>query len=329
MIGNLIALLVLLAIAVLFGYLVKRAWGTKRGALLKWGGVILAGLFTLVFVLVFVIGLIGFFKTTMPLGNPASNVKVQGTAEQIARGQVLALGCTGCHAPEENPALIGANDNFAQIPDGPNLGTIYPPNLTPAGEIKNWSDGEIIRAIREGVHQSGRPLLVMPTAAFHSISDPDVQAIVAYLRSLPATSHQPQNDSPSNSVNVLGLMMIGAGIFDTSAQPPITQPIPDPPLGVNAERGRYLTAAFGCQDCHGKTLTGGTLGGFTPVGPNLPLTTASWSDADIIKLFRTGTLPDGKIVSNDMPWKDYSQFSDDEYKSMLAFIKSLPKDAPK
>jgi hypothetical protein len=102
------------------------------------------------------------------------------------------------------------------------VATLYPPNLTPAGEIKNWSDGELIRAIREGVHQSGRPLLIMPSDEFHNLSDADVRSVVAYLRSQRAVKHDANTDTPSNGVNLFGALYVGAGIFDMSVQPPIT-----------------------------------------------------------------------------------------------------------
>lgn len=329
MISNLFGLVILLALVVLFGWLAKRAWGAKRW-FIKFPGVILAGLLTLVIAAVFVVAGIGFVKTTIPPGNPASNIKVQATPEQLARGETLAQLCSGCHSPENKPPLIGGNENFAQIPNGPNLGSIYSPNLTPAGEVKDWTDGELIRAIREGVHKSGRPLLIMPTASFHSMSDADAQAVVAYLRSQPATKHAPQNDTPTNSGNLLAMLFLGGGMFDTSVQPPITQPIPDPPTGVNLQRGKYLATVLACQDCHGKTFTGGDPGGFAPVGPNIVAATANWTEANFLTVFRTGKDPiDGRTLAEGMPWKDYSKLSDDEFKSVLMYLKTLPKEQPK
>ena len=329
MIGNLFGLVILLALVLLFGWLAKRAWGAKRW-FVKFPGVILAGLLTLVIAAVFVVAGIGFVKTTIPPGNPASNIKVQATPEQLARGEKFALGCSGCHSPNSQLPLSGGKDNFAEIPNGPTLGSIYPPNLTPAGELKDWSDGEIIRAIREGVHKSGRPLIIMPTQAFHSMSDNDVQALVAYLRSQPATKNIPQSDTPSNGANLLGILFLGGGMFDTSAQPSITQPISDPPAGVNVQRGQYLATVMGCADCHGKTLTGGEPGGFAPVGPNIVAATANWTEANFLTVFRTGKDPiDGRTLSEEMPWKDYGKFSDDEFKSVLMYLKTLPKEQPK
>ncbi|MBI5300933.1 MAG: c-type cytochrome [Chloroflexi bacterium] len=319
---NILVQLGFIAVVVLFAFLTLRAWGSKN-AILKWGGVVLSGLLTLVALAITGVALMGMLKTYAPPGNPVSNIKVQGTPEQIARGEKFANMCTGCHSVGNKLPLIGSTQNFALIPNGPNLGSIYPPNLTPAGELKDWSDGEIIRALREGIHKSGRPLIIMPSEAFHSLSDADVYALVAYLRSQPATKNIPESDAPSNSPNMLGVFMLSIGMFNTSAQPPITQPIPAPPPGVNLENGKYLTTVLACADCHGKSYKGGDPSGFAPVGPNILAIVPAWSDADFIKLFRTGTDPAGKVVAEEMPWKDYAKFSDDELKAILMYLKSL------
>jgi mono/diheme cytochrome c family protein len=321
---NIVGLLVLLALVVLFGWLAKRSWGSKR-KILKWVGVVLASLLTLILALVTVVVLIGLYKTNAPASNPVVAVTVQGTPEQIARGEKFAHLCTGCHSSTGGLPLDGGSDNFADISGGPPLGVIYPPNLTPAGEIKNWSDGEIIRAIREGVHKSGRPLLVMPSEEFHSLSDADVQTVVAYLRSQPAVPHMPQTDAPSNGGNLLGLMFVGSGLFNSSLQPHITQPVGAPPAGVTADYGKYLVAVSGCKDCHGQDLAGGTPGGFAPVGPNLTALVPKWSQADFVKTIRTGVDPTGKSLNPDeMPWKDFSaMYIDDELGAIYQYLHGL------
>ena len=81
--------------------------------------------------------------------------------------------------------------------------------MTPGGPLKDWSDGEIVRAIREGLDRDGRPLLIMPSDAFHHLSDDDVQNLVAYLRSQPAVQHA----TPARDMNLLGLILVGAGLF--------------------------------------------------------------------------------------------------------------------
>jgi hypothetical protein len=168
MIDNLIAIVVLVALVLLFAWLARRAW-RARNAIVKWVGVVLAGLLTLVLALATIVAVIGFYKLYAPAGNPVANVKVQGTPDQIARGQKFANICAGCHSTTTALPLDGGNQNFVE-----GLGTLFAPNLTPGGPLKDWSDGEIIRATREGVHQTGRPLIVMPSETFRYFSDGDV-----------------------------------------------------------------------------------------------------------------------------------------------------------
>jgi hypothetical protein len=71
-------------------------------------------------------------------------------------------------------------------------------NLTPAGDL---SDGDIFRAIRNDLDRDGRWLVVMSLTNAGKISDDDVRAVIAYLRSLPAagqaTPSPPDHLSPS------------------------------------------------------------------------------------------------------------------------------------
>ena len=83
MIGNIVSLLVLVLLVVLFAWLVARAWRAKR-AFVKWPGVILAGLLTLVFAAVTVVAVLGFVKLEARHANPVADLKVAGTPEQIA-----------------------------------------------------------------------------------------------------------------------------------------------------------------------------------------------------------------------------------------------------
>ncbi|MBI3761605.1 MAG: cytochrome c, partial [Chloroflexi bacterium] len=97
MFGIIISLIILAALVALFAWLVRRAWGAKR-AWLKWPGVALAGFFTLVFGLVTAVGAIGTYRLFAPRSVPVPSVTVQGTPEQVARGQHLAeVLCAACH----------------------------------------------------------------------------------------------------------------------------------------------------------------------------------------------------------------------------------------
>jgi mono/diheme cytochrome c family protein len=110
MILNLISLLILVAIVVFLGWLVTRAWKAKRW-FVKWPGVILSGLLTLVFALVVVVAGIGLAKMYATTSEPAPNLKVEGTPEQIARGKYVAyIACAGCHGANGEFPLTGGFD---------------------------------------------------------------------------------------------------------------------------------------------------------------------------------------------------------------------------
>src|SRR3984893_9572472 len=66
------------------------------------------------------------------------------------------------------------------------VGSFVPSNLTPAGPLKRWSDGEIFRAIRNGADADGRWLTIMSYTNAGRLSDEDTQAVIAYIRSVPA-----------------------------------------------------------------------------------------------------------------------------------------------
>jgi mono/diheme cytochrome c family protein len=150
----------------------------------------------------FILARVGFSKLNARFNNPVEDVQVAGTPDQIARGERLANLCVSCHTSGNQLPLSGSN--FAVKFEFPPLGTLYAPNLTPSGNIKDWTDREVIRAIREGVHKNGRSLLVMPSATMRNMSDEDVQALVAYLRSQLATG-QP---TPDVQFNVLAWLNI-------------------------------------------------------------------------------------------------------------------------
>lgn len=121
---------------------------------------------------------------------PESSDAARGSASPDAesavhRGERLVdtHGCTGCHGDSSSsPGLLAGRDGGAARASGP--------NLTPDREtgLGGWSDEQIAEAIRGGVDDEGEPLCSsMPR--FDDLSDQDLSAIVAYLKSLPAVSH--------------------------------------------------------------------------------------------------------------------------------------------
>lgn len=317
----------LVAFIALFGFLTTRAWKLKN-VILKWGGAVLAGLLTLIGVVLLGLGLRGFVLINQKYDNPVADIQVARTEAQIARGQQLANNCANCHTPGDSLPLSGVD--FAFKFDLPPLGTLYSPNLTPGNNIDDWTDGELIRAIREGIHKDGRSLWVMPANNYRHLSDDDVQAIVAYLRTQPPTG----DPTPTNQYNLLGALFLNLSDFRT-AQAPVSD-VPAPPPNT-PEYGQYLVNVLGCRDCHGDQLQGRVADGMpgpTP-GPNLTTAVPFWTEAQFMTFFNTGQYPSGSTVpilmlpsgysEPRMPWSAVrAATTDDELKSIYAYLKSLP-----
>jgi mono/diheme cytochrome c family protein len=126
-----------------------------------------------------------------PNYGPAISKKVVAPSPKatLKYGAYLAgpLGhCMDCHTPwvKGHPDMkrVGAGGNPFRGP----WGVAVARNLTPHETgLKGWSDGEIARAIREGVRKDGSQL--MPPMAFgwyKNISEGDMKALIGYLRSL-------------------------------------------------------------------------------------------------------------------------------------------------
>lgn len=177
-------------------------------------GGLLNGLMVLASVAALGAALYGLWQTSAPRALPAPDVKVTATSELLSRGQVLAQSCIPCHSADGGSHLNGGVTNLAagRGPFGAAYGVVYAPNLTPGGAIQRWTDGEIVRAIREGIDDAGRPLLGHPSRAWAEMNDDDAVALVAYLRSQPALRH----DQPRRSLNLLGLLAAAAGRLSIS-----------------------------------------------------------------------------------------------------------------
>lgn len=319
MLVNMLEWLVILAVAALLGWLTWRAWHSRRG-LVRWGGGLLGGLLTLVVALV--AGVIGrglLIMYSAPPHTPAPDLTVAGTPEQIARGQHLAESlCAGCHSATGQPPL-GGGVNIGKDSPVP-IGDMISFNLTPGGPLKDWTDGEIQRVIRQGVDRDGKRLFAMSTLPVRNFSDADIEAVIAYLRSQPALPDPPkQGDYP----NLLLAVFVGANLVP-QAPPPITGSISAPPKGPTAEYGRYVLSYNDCYQCHGATYEGGTPGGLTPVGPSLRVV-AGWTREQFITTLRTGVDPSGlELDATKMPWPTFGKMDDDELGGVYEYLRGLP-----
>jgi mono/diheme cytochrome c family protein len=108
-------------------------------------------------------------------------------------------------------------------------------------------------------------------------------------------------------------------------------------------RGRIVSYASGCHDCHTpgglygapdstRMLSGSELGWEGPWGisfprnltPDMGTGIGSWSEEQIVTAFRTGIRPDKTSLLPPMPWPTLSHMSDEDAYALAAFLKSLP-----
>jgi cytochrome c553 len=136
-------------------------------------------------------------------------------------------------------------------------------NLTPTGRLRLWSDGEIFRAIRNGVDADGRWLVIMSYTNAGKLSDDDIKALIAYIRTRPAGGQEIANP---DQFNMLGLMMLGTGLLP-GGKPIFAGVVSAPPKGAPTEYGKYILSYHDCRECHGADLTGGTPGQLAPLDP--------------------------------------------------------------
>ncbi len=132
----------------------------------------------------------------------------------------------------------------------------------------------------------------------------------------------------------------------------VTMPVP--PAGAadtQVTRGMYLVAAIGCSDCHTpgrpdgspdleRFLGGGDRGfpvsgevvfpvpGSDVIAPNLTPDVetglGSWTRAQIVTVLTTGRRPDGRMLSQLMPWKHVFEFTKADANAIAAYLQSLP-----
>jgi mono/diheme cytochrome c family protein len=305
----------LIVITVLLAWISFRAWRAKA-ALIKWGGAGVAGLSAAALALIGAVMIAGLYKLHSRSA-PTPEVKVAGTPEQIGRGQAIATSfCAGCHS--RTGPLTGGYDigkDFA-IP----VGSFVASNLTQAGALKHWSDGEIFRAIRNSVDADGHWLYVMSLTNAGKLGDTDIKSLIAYIRSLPAAGLETAN--PPDRLNPLGIVMLGAGLLP-KGNPVFTGVISSPSKGPTIEYGEYILSYQDCRQCHGANLSGGVEGQLGPIGPDLNLV-KEWKREDFIATMRTGIDPNGhELDSKVMPWREMGKMDDDELSALYEYLTHL------
>lgn len=254
---------------------------------------------------------------------------------QVVRGQYIVVhvaGCPDCHTPRDamgvpnSAMMLAGNAAFADLnPADDTKGLVPTPNLTPDMDtgLGKWTDAQIKNAFQNGIDADGKPLFsMMPYYVFHNMTDSDADAVVAYLRSLPAVIHEiPERQD-------LGFPVTQASPVPASLIPDTTLALSDPDY-LHAQNGRYLAGSIGaCMECHSQHDAMGAIPlmtdklfqgnepftraqlGLPPVFPatiysaNLTPATnglAGWTPADVVQALHKGLSKDNKPLCPPMP----------------------------
>ncbi len=272
-------------------------------------------------------------RVAVPTHAPPAAARFAATpaarAALAARGAHVAAtrGCADCH---------GADFGGAVVLDDPAVGRLAGPNLTAGGRGPALTDADWELALRHGVRRDGSPLLVMPSGDYAAMTDEDVAAVAAYVRTLPAVRTQP----PPLRVGPLLRVLHLAGKADVTpghaiaaragaAPRPVTHlarvvPEPTPAFGA------YVATT--CTGCHGADLTGGPIAGAPPdwpaarnITPHPTEGIGRWTSADIDRLLTTGVRPDGKLVdTTHMPVRMTRAMTPLEREALWAYLRTVP-----
>jgi len=215
--SDIVGLISLIAIAALLIWLAFRFCRVGNG-MLKWSGVVLAAVLAVAVSSISALTITGMFKEHVRRA-AIPDLRIEATPERIARGKAVVDGfCSGCHS--KTGTLTGGFDVGEEFPL--HVGSFISSNLTAAGPLKYWTDGEIFRAIRNGVDANGRWLTIMSYTNASHLSDEDTKAVIAYIRSVPAAGKQ--TPDPPDRFSLLGAAMLGADMLP-SGKPIVTSSV--------------------------------------------------------------------------------------------------------
>ena len=268
-----------------------------------------------------------FVTATLLAGAPYT----QSAETDLERGAYLVrsvAACGNCHSPLGPDGPVAEQELSGRFVIKMPEFEAWAPNITPAA-IGNWTDAEIARAIREGIRPDGTLIgPPMPIALYRDISDRDIAAIAAYLRSVPAV----ENTVPRSTYNIP---------LPPSYGPPVAN-VAAVPEGETVEYGAYLAGPVAhCIECHTPMVAGHFdfehqlgAGGRAFEGPwgisvaaNLtphPDGLARWTDDEVISMIRTGKRPDGSPMSPPMGFGFYAGMTDRDARAIVAYLRTLP-----
>jgi mono/diheme cytochrome c family protein len=276
----------------------------------------------------------------MVLAAAAFAAALVGTAnaqsDAVKRGDYLVntiMTCGNCHTPKGPPAAVAGKDFSGGLSwDEPPF-KVTAPNITPDKEtgIGSWTDEQIITLLRTGKRPNGVQIAeVMPTAFYGIVTDADMKAIVAYLRTLKPVANKVPDP--------IYKMQIPHHAFPGSEKPYTEAMMSDP-----VKKGFYLATIGHCMECHtpfgprgGKDFVGDLgKGGMEFPGPwgtsvSRNITSSktkgigAWTDAEIKTAITQGKSKDGSPLKPPMGYPYYEHVTVADLDAVVAYLRTVP-----
>jgi hypothetical protein len=253
----------------------------------------------------------------------------------LERGSYLVntiMTCGNCHSPKGPPDVVAGKDFSGGLSwDEPPF-KVTASNITQDKDtgIGTWSDADIKKLMRTGLQPNGIPIAsIMPTGFYDIITDVDMDAIVAYLRTIKPVS----NKVPDSIYRMAAPPQVFPG-----AEQHYTADM----LGDKMKRGFYLVTIGHCMECHTPMVKGRHdwdadlgRGGFefpgpwgVSVSPNITSSKSKgigdWTDAEIKRAITQGIDKDGNKLKPPMGYAYYAGMSDTDLDAVIAWVRTLP-----
>jgi len=270
----------------------------------------------------------------VPIGSSA----MAADQAQLDRGAYLftAADCGACHTNVKAKGPLLAGGRPLKTP----FGIFYTPNITPDPDagIGRWSDADFKLALRRGVSPGNDHYFpVFPYGSFTKMTDQDILDLKAYIFSLPPVSQANREHDIDFPFGWRFSVWFWKQLNFTEG--PMA---PDLARSPEWNRGAYLVEALAhCGECHtprgwfGGLETSLAMSGTTdgPEGQKVPNITpdkdtgiGSWSPKDIVRVLRTGQLPNGDFVGSVMGEvvNGTSKLTDADRQAIAVYLQSMP-----
>lgn len=247
--------------------------------------------------------------------------------------------CAYCHLGDDGK-LSGRQFSRAGDP----FGEFWSRNITQDKEhgIGNYSDGQLAYLLRTGIGRHGN--FIGPWMSSPLLSDKDLGAIIAYLRSNSPIVQPSATERKKTEYNFLVRALVKLGAFKPFEYTgtPVVTPSPENTVPY----GKYLaTARYQCYECHSKSFetndvyvpekSPGYFGGGNEISdkefkifitPNITMSKlhgiGSWTKEQFIHAVKTGEKPNGKVLSPAMP--RLHAVDDTELSAIWDYLQTIP-----